>query len=73
MPVGLAFIRPGAAGIVLVIGVQSGLVTCMGPVNPVIPRIAIAVAGLLMPGTPLLLPRRERTSQHEPELARTAA
>jgi hypothetical protein len=32
---GLAFIRPGAAGIVLVIAVQFGLVTCMGVFNPV--------------------------------------
>jgi MFS family permease len=31
---GLAFIRPGAAGIVLVIAVQLGLVTCMGVFNP---------------------------------------
>jgi MFS family permease len=34
-PLGLAFIRPGAAGIVLVIAVQLGLVTCMGVFNPV--------------------------------------
>jgi hypothetical protein len=32
---GLAFIRPGAAGLVLVIAVQFGLVTCMGVFNPV--------------------------------------
>ncbi len=32
---GLAFIRPGTAGIVLVIAVQLGLVTCMGVFNPV--------------------------------------
>jgi nitrate reductase NapE component len=32
---GLAFIRPGGAGIVLVIAVQLGLVTCMGVFNPV--------------------------------------
>jgi MFS family permease len=32
---GLAFIRPGAAGIVLVVAVQLGLVTCMGVFNPV--------------------------------------
>jgi predicted MFS family arabinose efflux permease len=32
---GLAFISPGAAGIVLVIAVQLGLVTCMGVFNPV--------------------------------------
>jgi len=34
-PLGLAFIRPGAAGLVLVIAVQLGLVTCMGVFNPV--------------------------------------
>jgi predicted MFS family arabinose efflux permease len=32
---GLAFVRPGLAGIVLVIAVQLGLVTCMGVFNPV--------------------------------------
>jgi MFS family permease len=35
-PIGLAFIRPGIAGIVLVIAVQFGLVTCIGVVNPVL-------------------------------------
>ncbi|HEV7579836.1 MAG TPA: MFS transporter, partial [Mycobacterium sp.] len=34
-PLGLAFIRPGVAGIVLVIAVQLGLVTCVGVFNPV--------------------------------------
>jgi MFS family permease len=101
---GLPFIRPGAAGIVLVIAVQFGLVTCMGVFNPVFAtyrlehtekdriartlsawsvtssasvaaltalwgllasltslRAAIAIAGLLLLGTPLLLPRRDRT------------
>jgi predicted MFS family arabinose efflux permease len=110
---GLAFIRPGAAGIVLVIAVQLGLVTCMGVFNPVFatyrldrtetdrlartlsawsvtsnitiaaltalwgllasitsPRIAIATAGLLILTTPLLLPRRDHTPQHERDLAR---
>ncbi|MGW7435379.1 hypothetical protein [Streptomyces sp. NPDC054849] len=32
-------------------------------------RTAIAIAGLLMMATPLLLPRHDRTSQHEPEPA----
>ena len=32
---GLAFIRPGAAGLVLVIAVELGLITCMGVFNPV--------------------------------------
>jgi hypothetical protein len=105
---GLAFIRPGAAGIVLVIAVQLGLVTCMGVFNPVFatyrldqtetirvartlsawsvtsnatiaaltaawgllasitgPRTAIAIAGVLMLVTPLLLPRRDYAPQHE--------
>jgi MFS family permease len=99
---GLAFIRPGAAGVV--IAVQFGLVTCMGVFNPVFAtyrlehtekdriartlsawsvtssasvaaltalwgllasltslRAAIAIAGLLLLGTPLLLPRHDRT------------
>jgi MFS family permease len=32
---GLAFVRPGAAGLVLVIAVQFGLITCIGVFNPV--------------------------------------
>lgn len=32
---GLAFIRPGVAGLVLVITVEFGLITCMGVFNPV--------------------------------------
>jgi MFS family permease len=113
---GLAFIRPGAAGIVLVIAVQFGLVTCMGVYNPVLatyrlnhtprdrvartlsawsvtnytsiaaltalwgvlgsvtsPRTAIAIGGLLILASPLLLPRREHAPRPEPELARSAA
>ena len=100
---GLAFVRPGAAGLVLVIVVQFGLVTCCGVFNPVLathrleqtapdrvartlaawsassslsiaaltalwgalataigPRAAIGVAGVLILGTPLLLPRHGR-------------
>ncbi|HEY3956148.1 MAG TPA: MFS transporter [Streptosporangiaceae bacterium] len=111
-PVGMAFIQPGVAGVVLVIVVQMGLITCMGVYNPVLatyrleqtpadrvarmlsawsvsgsittaaltalwgvlasltsPRIGIAVAGVFMLGTPLLLPRRDRTPQSERELA----
>jgi MFS family permease len=34
-PIGLAFVGPGVAGIVLVIAVQLGLVTCIGVFNPV--------------------------------------
>jgi hypothetical protein len=33
------------------------------------PRTAIAIAGLLLLTTPLLLPRRDRTPQPAPELA----
>jgi hypothetical protein len=111
---GLVFIRPGVAGLVLVITVELGLITCAGVFNPVYatyrleqtatdrvartlsawtvtsngtiavltalwgllagiagPRTAIAVAGVLLLATPLLLPRHDRTPQHEPELART--
>ncbi|WP_087929526.1 MFS transporter [Streptomyces albireticuli] len=32
---GLAFIRPGVAGLVLVIAIEFGLITCMGVFNPV--------------------------------------
>ncbi|MGI5206751.1 MFS transporter [Spirillospora sp. CA-108201] len=31
---GLAFVRPGAAGLVLVLAVELGLITCMGVFNP---------------------------------------
>jgi MFS family permease len=98
---GLAFIRPGAAGIVLVVAVQFGLVTCVGVFNPLFAterleatpsdriartlsawsatgnltiaamtalwgllaglaglRAAIALAGVLLLATPLLLPRK---------------
>jgi MFS family permease len=111
---GLAFIRPGVAGLVLVIAVELGLITCMGVFNPVFatyrldqtgpdrvartlsawsvtskatiaamtalwgllagltsPRTAIAVAGLLILTTPLLLPRHDHVPQHERELARS--
>ncbi|GGN88253.1 MFS transporter [Actinoplanes lobatus] len=34
-PLGLAFVGPGTAGLVLVIAVQFGLVTCVGVFNPV--------------------------------------
>ena len=109
--VGLAFIHPGIAGIVLVIAVQFGLVTCMGVFNPVLatyrldqtatdriartlsawsvtsnvtiaaltalwgllasitgPRTAIAIAGILLLATPLLLPRRDHELRHERDL-----
>jgi MFS family permease len=103
---GLAFIGPGTAGLVLVIVVEFGLITCMGVFNPVFAtyrldqtatdqvartltawsvtsnatvaaltaawgvlatvtgaRTAIAIAGVLLLGTPLLLPRHD-----EPQL-----
>ncbi|MER5868428.1 MFS transporter [Streptomyces sp. NPDC002044] len=34
-PIGLAFIRPGAAGLALVMAVELGMITCMGVFNPV--------------------------------------
>ena len=97
---GLAFIRPGAAGLVLVMAVELGMIVCIGVFNPVLAtyrleqipadrvartlsswsvtskatiaaltalwgvlasitslRAAIALAGLLLLATPLLLPR----------------
>ncbi|WP_055492588.1 MFS transporter [Streptomyces sp. TP-A0356] len=111
-PVGLAFVRPGVTGIVLIIAVQLGLVTCCGLFNPVLatyrldhtdpdrvartlsawsvsssaaiaaltavwgllaaitsPRTAIAVAGVLLLTTPVLLPRRENAPQNTREQA----
>jgi len=109
-PVGLAFIRPGIAGLVLVMLVEAGLIFCSGVFNPVSttyrlnhappgrvarvlsawsvtskatiaamtglwgllasftgPRIAIAVAGVLLLATPLMIPRRERAPELESE------
>ncbi|MDX3573219.1 MFS transporter [Streptomyces sp. ID05-47C] len=111
---GPAFVGPGVAGLVLVIVVEFGLITCMGVFNPVFaayrldrtatdrvartlsawsvtskatvavmtglwgllagitgPRVAIAVAGLLMLLTPFLLPRHDHTPHHERDLARS--
>jgi MFS family permease len=110
--VGLAFIHPGISGIVLIIAVQFGLVTCIGVFNPVFasyrldqtetnriartlsawsvtsnvtiaaltalwgllagiigPRTAIAIAGVLLLATPLLLPRRTHALRREMQLA----
>ncbi|WP_405562260.1 MFS transporter [Streptomyces sp. NBC_01180] len=107
---GLAFVRPGVAGLVLVMGVELGLIACCGVYNPVLatyrlnhaepgrvartlsawsvtgkattaaitalwgllaaatgPRTAIAIAGLLLLATPLLLPRRDPSARPEPE------
>ena len=115
-PLGLAFMGPGAAGMMLVIAVQFSLVTCIGVFNPVMatyrlehtgkdqvarmlsawsvssnltiaamtavwgllasltsPRTAIAIAGVLILATPLLLPRHAHTPQPEPELAHSRA
>jgi MFS family permease len=111
---GLAFVGPGTAGLVLVIAVELGLITCAGVFNPVLAtyrleqtatdrvartlaawsvtnsatiaamtalwgvlahmtsiRDAIAIAGLLILTTPLLLPRHEHARQHERDLARS--
>ncbi|GAA3962439.1 MFS transporter [Streptomyces marokkonensis] len=102
-PVGLAFVGPGTAGLVLVMVVEFGLITSMGVFNPVFatrrleltppdrvvrtlsawsvsgklttaaltavwgllagltgPRTAIAVAGVIVLATPLLLFRHDR-------------
>ncbi|MFF1542404.1 MFS transporter [Streptomyces sp. NPDC058291] len=109
---GLAFVRPGVAGLVLVVAVEFGLIACMGVFTPVFaayrlgrtptdrvartlsawsvtskatvaamtglwglladavgPRAAIAVAGLLMLITPVLLPRRDLTPRRRAEPA----
>lgn len=101
--IGLAFIRPGVTGLLLVMAVELALIACMGVFNPVFAtyrleqtstdrvartlsawsvtskvtiaaltalwgllagiaglRTAIAIAGLLMLATPLLLPRPDR-------------
>ncbi|WP_329576722.1 MFS transporter [Kitasatospora sp. NBC_01250] len=111
-PVGLAFVQPGLPGILLVIGVQLGLVTCCGLFGPLLstyrlentdselvartltawsigssasiaamtalwgllaaatsPRTAIALAGVLLLATPLLLPRRERAPREAADQA----
>jgi MFS family permease len=116
-PVGLAFTGHGGGGVVLVIVLQFGLVTCMGVFNPVYaayrlehterhrvartlaawsvsknltvaaltalwgvlatltsPRAAIAVAGIGLLATPLLLPRRDHpVPPPEPEPAARAS
>jgi MFS family permease len=113
--VGLAFIGPGVAGLVLVMVIELGLITCMGVFNPVFAtyrleqtpadrvartlsawsvtsnavvaaltalwgllasltslRAALAIAGLLLLATPLLLPRRDHAAPHGRELASRA-
>jgi hypothetical protein len=114
--VGLAFIGPGPAGLVLVMAIELGLITSAGVFNPVyatyrldqIPadrvartlsawsitsnaaiaaltalwgvlatltslRAALAIAGLLLLVTPLLLPRRDHAAPRGRELAATGA
>jgi hypothetical protein len=44
-PVGLAFVTPGPAGLALVIGVQFGLVLCMGVWNPVLAAHRLELTG----------------------------
>ncbi|MGF0171525.1 MFS transporter [Streptomyces sp. Marseille-Q5077] len=106
-PVGLAFIGPGTPGLLLVMAVEFGLITCIGVFNPVLAtarldqtppdrttrtltawsitgktataaatalwgllaaltgtRAAIALAGVLLLATPLLLPRHEFAADH---------
>lgn len=108
-PVGLAFIRAGTAGLVLVMVLELGLITSIGVFNPVFatyrleqapadrlprllgawsvtskvsvavmtalwgalaalagPRAAVAAAGVLLLGTPLLLPWRELAQRAGP-------
>ena len=114
--IGLAFIGPGPAGLVLVMAIELGLITSAGVFNPVYAtyrldqtpadrvartlsawsvtsnaaiaaltalwgvlasltslRAAIAIAGLLLLVTPLLLPRREHPAPRGRELAGSAA
>lgn len=109
---GLAFVRPGPSGLLLVILVEFGLITYMGVFNPVFatyrlehtatervartlsawsitssatiaamtvlwgllasvtgPRAAIAIAGVLILSTPVLLPQHEHAAQTRRELA----
>lgn len=115
-PLGLALIHPGTSGLVLVMAVELGLITCCGVFNPVYatyrldhtdsdrvartlsawsvsnkattaaltalwgllaaltsPRTALALAGLLLLATPLLLPRHDHTTPQEREPAPSPA
>ncbi len=108
-PIGLAFIRPGVIGLLVVIVTELGLILCLSIYNPVLvthrlrhtdpsrlarvlsawsvtssasiaaltagwgaladltsPRTAIAVAGILLLATPLLLPRSGRLPAASP-------
>src|SRR5271156_1485020 len=109
--VGWAFVHPGISGVVLIIAVQFGLVTCVGVFNPAFVtyrldqtetnriartlsawsitsnitiavltavwgllasliglRTAIAIAGILLLATPLLLPRHSHPLRATPPL-----
>lgn len=111
-PIGLALVRPGVPGLLVVMVVESGLIACISMFNPVLaaqrlehteperltrvlsawsitssaaiagvtalwgllaelagPRPAIAVAGVLMLATPLLLGRRRPAGGGVPALA----
>lgn len=113
-PVGLAFVRPGTAGLALVMGLELGLITSVGVFNPIFttyrleqtppdrlprllsawaitskvsvavmtglwgilaaiagPRAAVAAAGVLLLGTPFLLPWRALGFRAEFSAART--
>ncbi|MFD5232426.1 MFS transporter [Streptomyces qaidamensis] len=115
-PIGLAFTGPGTPGLVLVMLVEFGLITCCAVYNPVLathrldrtptgrvtrtlsawsatgkattatmtalwgvlaartgPRTAIALAGALLLVTPLLLPRRDDTTEAGDEPVSVAA
>ncbi|MDX3229844.1 MFS transporter [Streptomyces sp. ME19-01-6] len=108
-PLGLAFVRPGVPGLLIVIIVEGLLITCMGIFNPIYaterlqrtpadhtaqvlstwsaiskllqaalmviwgvlatltsPLAAITLSGVLLLGTPLLLPKRTHLSAPEP-------
>ncbi|MFG3422908.1 hypothetical protein [Micromonospora sp. NPDC048063] len=58
-PIGLFFVMPGAAGVVLVIAVLTALWGVLAGATDV--RVAIGVAGVLLLATPFLLPRRSGT------------
>jgi MFS family permease len=108
-PLGLAFVQPGLAGLVIVMVTELGLILCLSVFNPVFaahrlehtdagrharvltawsitgtasiaaltmlwgllaqltgPRVAIALAGILLLGTPFLLPRFQGAYEPSP-------
>jgi hypothetical protein len=112
-PIGLVFIQPGVAGLVVVMATELGLILCISIFNPVFvayrlrntddsrqarvltawsigtsvsiavvtvvwgllaqvtsPRLAIALAGIVLLGTPFLLPRRITAPQPVEAVAR---